>query len=479
MSIGIDLTRTKNSFREASVVTTLNTIILAAGQGSRMKSSLPKVLHKIAGKPMVQWVIDAAGQLPANNAHVVIGHGADHLKEALSGQPLTFAVQAEQLGTGHAVAQAMPNIAEDSIALVLYGDVPLTKAETMARLVEIAEQGDFALLTVKLDDPTGYGRIVRDEQARVSAIVEHKDATADQLAITEVNTGILAVAASKLHEWLPQLSSDNAQGEYYLTDVIAMAASSGMTITTMQPDTEQEVQGINNRMQQAELERWYQQQQARSLMEQGVTLADPARLDVRGDLTVGTDVSIDINVVFKGKVVLGNNVTIEPNCVIEDSVIGDGCHIKANSVLEQAELAGDSDIGPFARLRPGSRLALGAKVGNFVETKKANIGAGSKVNHLSYVGDAEVGPGANIGAGTITCNYDGVNKFKTEIGAGAFIGSNSALVAPVKIGENATVGAGSTVSKNVNDAELAVSRARQTNIKGWQRPVDQKAAKDQ
>ena len=457
-------------------MTTLNTIILAAGQGSRMKSSLPKVLHKIGGKPMVQWVIDAANNLPENNTHVVIGHGAEHLQEALSGQPLTFAVQAEQLGTGHAVAQAMPEVAADSVALILYGDVPLTRAETMAQLVEIAQQGDFALLTVKLDDPTGYGRIVRDEQARVSAIVEHKDASADQLAITEVNTGILAVAASKLHEWLPQLSSDNAQGEYYLTDVIAMAAGSGMTITTIQPDTEQEVQGINNRMQQAELERWYQLQQANRLMEQGVTLADPARLDVRGELIAGTDVSIDINVVFKGKVVLGNNVTIESNCVIEDSVIGDGCHIKANSVLEQAELAGNSDIGPFARLRPGSRLALGAKVGNFVETKKAVIGEGSKVNHLSYVGDAEIGPGANIGAGTITCNYDGVNKSKTEIGAGAFIGSNTALVAPVKIGENATVGAGSTVSKDVGDAELAVSRAKQANIKNWVRPVD-KAAK--
>jgi len=449
----------------------LDIVILAAGQGSRMKSSLPKVLHTIGGKPMLQHVIDAASVMGDNQVHVVIGHGAEKVEAELKGQGVKFALQAEQLGTGHAVAQAMPQVGNDGVVLVLYGDVPLTRTETMADLVKIAEQGDFGLLTVNLDNPTGYGRIVRDDASNVVAIVEQKDANAEQLAISEVNTGILAVPAVLLNRWIPELSSNNAQGEYYLTDIIAMAASQGIPIQAIQPQTEQEVQGVNNRMQQAELERWYQQRQAEVLMMEGVTLADPARIDIRGEVIVGHDVAIDINVILEGDVCIGDNVTIEANCIIKDSVIGSGSYIKANSMMEQAELAGNCEIGPFARLRPGSKLANKAKVGNFVETKKANIGEGSKINHLTYIGDAEIGAGVNVGAGTITCNYDGVNKFKTEIGDGAFIGSNSSLVAPVIVGAGATVGAGSTVTKEVETNSLAVSRAKQVNLKNWQRPV--------
>lgn len=449
----------------------LDIVILAAGQGSRMKSSLPKVLHKVGGKPMLQHVIDAASVMGDNQVHVVIGHGAEKVEAELTGQGVKFALQAEQLGTGHAVAQAMPNVAADGVVLVLYGDVPLTRTETMADLVKIAEQGDFGLLTVNLDNPTGYGRIVRDDAGNVVAIVEQKDANPEQLAITEVNTGILAVPASLLNQWIPELSSNNAQGEYYLTDIIAMAATQGVRIQAIQPQTEQEVQGVNNRMQQAELERWYQLRQAEALMLEGVTLADPKRIDIRGEVTVGHDVAIDINVILEGQVSIGDNVTIEANCIIKDSVIGSGSYIKANSMLEQAELAGNCEIGPFARLRPGSKLANKAKVGNFVETKKANIGEGSKINHLTYIGDSEIGAGVNVGAGTITCNYDGVNKFKTEIGDGAFIGSNSSLVAPVIVGAGATVGAGSTITKDIEADQLAVTRAKQLNLNNWQRPV--------
>lgn len=449
----------------------LDIVILAAGQGSRMKSALPKVLHKIGGKPMVQHVIDNASAMGDNQIHVVIGHGAEKVEAELSGQGVEFALQAEQLGTGHAVAQAMPNVSDEGVVLVLYGDVPLTQTATMAELVKIAEQGEFGLLTVKLEDPTGYGRIVRGETGDVVAIVEHKDATSEQREIREVNTGILALPAALLNQWIPQLSSDNVQGEYYLTDIIAMAARQGIRIQAIQPATEQEVQGVNNRMQQAELERWYQLQQAENLMIEGVTLADPARIDVRGTVAVGHDVAIDINVILEGRVEIGDNVTIDTNCIIKDSIIGAGTHIKAHSVLEEAVVGNSCDIGPFARLRPGSHLAAKAKVGNFVETKKANIGEGSKVNHLTYIGDAEIGAGVNVGAGTITCNYDGVNKSKTEIGDGAFIGSNSSLVAPVKVGAGATVGAGSTITKAIEADQLAVTRAKQLNLSNWQRPV--------
>ena len=448
----------------------INVVVLAAGQGSRMKSSLPKVLHPVGGKAMVQHVVDHAVGLGDVDIHVVIGHGAEQVKAALTDQPVSFAVQAEQLGTGHAVAQAMPSVGKDGVVLVLYGDVPLTRPETMQALVDIAGEGKLGLLTVELSDPTGYGRIIRNEANKVVAIVEQKDASVDQLAIRETNTGILAVPTEQLAQWLPRLSSENAQGEYYLTDIIAMAAEDGIEIQAIQPNSEQEVQGVNNRLQQAQLERWYQLQQAEKLMVGGVTLADPSRLDIRGTVKHGHDVVIDVNVIFEGTVVLGDNVIIESNCVIRDSVIASGAHIKANSHLEQAAVGGYCEVGPFARLRPGTELAEKAKVGNFVETKKALIGEGSKVNHLTYVGDASIGKAANIGAGTITCNYDGVNKFRTEIGDGAFIGSNSALVAPVSIGAGATVAAGSTVTKSVEADELAVSRAKQRNISNWQKP---------
>ena len=451
---------------------TTDIVILAAGQGSRMKSQLPKVLHAVGGKPMIKHVIDHARQVDASQIHVVIGHGADQLQAALQGESVLFAHQTEQLGTGHAVAQALPNLSESGVTLILYGDVPLTQPETLAALIESAKQGYLGLLTVHLSDPTGYGRIMRNND-EVVAIVEQKDANEAQKAITEVNTGIMAVPTQLLREWLPKLSSNNAQGEYYLTDIIAMAADQGVRIDAQHPSCEQEVQGVNNRVQLAQLERWYQAQQTEQLMVNGATLADPARVDVRGQVELEGDVIIDVNVVFEGTVKIGRHVVIEPNCVIKDAVIGDHSHIKANSVLESCVVGEHCDVGPFARLRPGTELSNKAKIGNFVETKKALIGEGSKVNHLSYIGDASIGQNANIGAGTITCNYDGVNKFKTEIGDDAFIGSNSALVAPVSIGKGATVGAGSTVTKSVPDDVLCVARGKQITLNGWQRPVKQ------
>lgn len=445
-------------------------VILAAGQGSRMKSALPKVMHKLAGKAMVQHVVDSACALAPEALHLVIGHEGEQVEQAMAGQSLNFVWQREQLGTGHAVAQAMPAIGQDSVVLVLYGDVPLTRPETLEQLVKIAAQGDLGLLTVTLEDPTGYGRIVRNAVGDVVAIVEHKDASEQQKLIREVNTGILALPSAALHEWLPRLSANNAQGEYYLTDVIAMAAEEGMRVRAIQPDAEQEVQGVNNRQQLAQLERWYQQQQAEALMAEGVTLADPARVDVRGELKAGRDVLIDINCVFEGKVVLGDGVEVGPSCLIRNAVIGAGCRIEANSLIDGATVGDNAQIGPFARLRPGTELAQGGKIGNFVETKKARIGAGSKINHLTYIGDAEIGCEVNVGAGTITCNYDGVNKSLTRIGDGAFIGSNSSLVAPVEIGAGATVGAGSTVTKTVADNQLAVARGKQVNLDNWARP---------
>jgi bifunctional UDP-N-acetylglucosamine pyrophosphorylase/glucosamine-1-phosphate N-acetyltransferase len=449
----------------------IDVVILAAGQGSRMKSFLPKVLHKLAGKPMVQHVIDQAKQLANSSIHVVVGHGADQVEAALANEECGFYLQAEQKGTGHAVAQAVPGLRAEGVTLVLYGDVPLTPASVFESMVQTAQQGKVALLTVKLDDPTGYGRIIRSAVNDVVGIVEQKDANPEQLAITEVNTGIMAMPTSHLIEWLPQLSSNNAQGEYYLTDLIAMAANAGISVQAQHPESEYEVQGVNNRRQLAELERWYQLQQANRLMDAGVTLADPTRIDVRGELIVGSDVEIDINFIAEGSVKIGSGVTIGPNCVIKDAVIGDNVEILANSHIDGASVAAGCQIGPYARLRPGSDLAACAKAGNFVEIKKAKIGEGSKVNHLTYIGDAVIGKGANIGAGTITCNYDGVNKSLTEIGDNAFIGSNSSLVAPVKVGAGATIGAGSTITSEVGDEELSVARGKQRNIAGWQRPV--------
>ncbi len=448
----------------------LHVVILAAGQGSRMKSALPKVLHPVAGKPMLHHVVDTAKQLGAEKIHTVIGHGADQVRASLHDDSVNWVLQTEQLGTGHAVAQALPDLPDNARVLILYGDVPLTRKDTLEAMVSDLDDSNLALLTVDMDNPHGYGRIVRNDQGQVQAIVEQKDATAEQQDINEVNTGILAVSASHLKSWLPTLSNSNAQGEYYLTDIIAMAVDNGLSVTVSQPLNPFEVQGVNNRLQLAELERWYQRQQAERLMTEGATLADPARIDVRGELTIGNDLWIDVNAVFEGKVSLGSNVVIGPNCVIKDATIADGAEIKANSVIEGAVVGANAQIGPFARLRPGTELAANTKVGNFVETKKAVVGEGSKINHLSYVGDASLGRNVNVGAGTITCNYDGVNKYKTVLGDGVFVGSNTSLVAPVSVADQATIGAGSTITRDISEGELAVARGKQRNISGWERP---------
>lgn len=447
----------------------LDIVILAAGQGTRMRSALPKVLHPIAGDSMLGHVIHSARQLQPQGIHVVIGHGAERVRERLAADDLNFVLQDKQLGTGHAVAQALPALTADTV-LILYGDVPLIEVDTLKRLLTKVTPEQLGLLTVNLVDPTGYGRIVRDAQGQVAAIVEHKDASDAQKAIKEGNTGILAVPGARLAEWLGRLSNNNAQGEYYLTDVIAMAVADGLVVATEQPLDPMEVQGANDRRQLAELERHYQLREARRLMAQGVTLRDPARFDVRGEVTVGRDVLIDINVILEGRVVIEDDVVIGPNCVIKNSTLRKGVVVKANSHLEGAIMGEGSDAGPFARLRPGSVLEARAHVGNFVELKNAHLGEGAKAGHLTYLGDAEVGARTNIGAGTITCNYDGANKFKTILGEDVFIGSNNSLVAPVDILDGATTAAGSTITQNVEAAQLAVGRARQRNIDGWKRP---------
>lgn len=449
----------------------LHVVILAAGQGTRMRSKLPKVLHPVAGKPMLGHVIDCARSLSPTRIHVVIGHGAELVREQLAAEDIHWVLQTEQLGTGHAVAQALPGTEGADQVLVLYGDVPLLRVETLAQLSSQAGAQALGMLTVTLADPTGYGRILRNEAGEVQAIVEQKDASAEQLAICEGNTGIMALPGKHAARWLGSLSNQNAQGEYYLTDVVAMAVSEQIPVEVAHAVDEYEVLGANNRVQLAVLEAEYRRRQAERLMTEGVSLADPARIDVRGDVSVGRDISIDINVVLEGRVVIEDDVIIESNCVLRDCHIGAGSHIKAFSHIDGAELATGCDVGPYARLRPGTRLQAGAKIGNFVETKKADIGAGAKVNHLSYIGDAVVGPDVNIGAGTITCNYDGANKHLTTIEEGAFIGTNTALVAPVTIGARATTAAGSTITANVPADTLAVSRARQRNIEGWKRPT--------
>tara|TARA_Y100000748_G_scaffold50048_1_gene38625 strand:+ start:3145 stop:4506 length:1362 start_codon:yes stop_codon:yes gene_type:complete len=449
----------------------LHVVILAAGQGTRMRSKLPKVLHPVAGKPMLGHVIDCARSLSPTRIHVVIGHGAELVREQLAAEDIHWVLQTEQLGTGHAVAQALPGTEGADQVLVLYGDVPLLRVETLQQLSSQAGAQALGVLTVTLADPTGYGRIVRNAAGEVQAIVEQKDASAEQLRIREGNTGIMALPGKHAARWLGSLSNQNAQGEYYLTDVVAMAVAEQIPVEVAHAVDEYEVLGANNRVQLAVLEAEYRRRQAERLMTEGVSLADPARIDVRGDVRVGRDISIDINVVLEGRVVIEDDVIIESNCVLRDCHIGAGSHIKAFSHIDGAELAEDCDVGPYARLRPGTRLQAGAKIGNFVETKKAEIGAGSKVNHLSYIGDALLGPDVNIGAGTITCNYDGVNKHRTTIEAGAFIGTNTALVAPVTVGAGATTAAGSTITSDVPADSLAVSRARQRNIQGWKRPV--------
>ncbi len=448
----------------------LEVVVLAAGQGTRMKSDLPKVLHQLAGKPLLSHVVETAVMMDAEAIHVVVGHGGEQVEASLQQHPVNWITQEQQLGTGHAVAQALPAIDTKSMVLILYGDVPLTPITTLNRLLEKLDSNSIGLLTVQLRDPAGYGRILRDEQGLVQAIVEEKDATTEQRAFKEGNTGIIAVSCEKLKDWLPKLSSNNAQGEYYLTDIVAMAVSEGMRVEAEVVTIEQEVQGVNSRRQLAELERWHQLKQAEKLMDQGVTLADPARLDIRGEVTVAQDIFIDANVLLEGKVSIGNRVKIGPNVVIKNAQIGSGVTIHANTVIEDAQIEDNCDIGPFARLRPQTHLAQGAKIGNFVEIKKSYIGVGSKVNHLSYVGDAEIGKQVNVGAGTITCNYDGANKFKTKIQDGVFVGSNTALVAPITVGENATIGAGSTLSKDVAADTLVVARGKPKVVEGWQRP---------
>ena len=447
----------------------LDIVILAAGQGTRMRSALPKVLHPVAGRSMLAHVIDTARSLSPQSIQVVIGHGADLVRQRLAADDLNFVIQAEQLGTGHAVAQALPHLTAEKV-LILYGDVPLIQNATLRGLLEKVDARQLGLLTVDLADPTGYGRILRDASGQVQAIVEHKDASAEQRAIREGNTGILAVPGARLADWLGRLSNSNAQGEYYLTDVIAMAVADGLVVATETAADEMEVLGANDRIQLAQLERHYQQRAARSLMAQGVTLLDPARFDLRGEVTVGRDVLIDVNVILEGRVVIEDGVQIGPNCVIRDSLLRRGAIVKANSHLEGAELGEGADCGPFARLRPGSRLGANAHVGNFVELKNAVMGEGAKAGHLSYLGDAEIGARSNIGAGTITCNYDGANKHRKVMGEDVFIGSNSSLVAPVTLGDGATTGAGSTVTQDVPAAALAVGRAKQRNIEGWKRP---------
>ncbi|ACO81267.1 UDP-N-acetylglucosamine pyrophosphorylase; GlmU [Azotobacter vinelandii CA] len=451
----------------------LDIVILAAGQGTRMRSALPKVLHPVAGNSMLGHVVATARQLQPQGIHVVIGHGAERVRERLAADDLNFVLQAEQLGTGHAVAQALPALSAERV-LILYGDVPLIEADTLRRLLAQVGPERLALLTVDLVDPSGYGRIVRDAAGRVVAIVEHKDASPEQRAICEGNTGILAVPGARLADWLGRLSNDNVQGEYYLTDVIAMAVADGLTIATEQPQDAMEVQGANDRLQLAQLERHYQSRVARRLMAQGVTLRDPARFDLRGEVEVGRDVLIDVNVILEGKVIIEDGVEIGPNCTIKDSTLRRGAQVKANSHLEGAELGEGADCGPFARLRPGAVLGAKAHVGNFVELKNAVLGEGAKAGHLSYLGDAEIGARTNIGAGTITCNYDGANKFRTVMGEDVFIGSNSALVAPVELGAGATTGAGSVITEDVPAGNLALGRGRQRNIEGWQRPTKQK-----
>jgi len=451
----------------------LSVVILAAGKGTRMYSNLPKVLHPLAGKPMVQHVIDAATHLGANSVHLVYGHGGDLLKQSLAEEGLNWVLQAEQLGTGHAMQQAAPHFADDENVLMLYGDVPLISVETLDKLLKAKPEGGIGLLTVVLDDPTGYGRIVR-ENGTVTGIVEQKDSNAEQLKIKEINTGILVAEGASLKRWLGQLNNNNAQGEYYITDIIAMAHAEGHQIATVHPARNSEVDGVNNRLQLSRLERVYQSEQAERLLLAGVMLLDPSRFDLRGELSHGIDVQIDANVIIEGNVKLGDRVKIGAGCVLKNCVIGDDCEISPYSVFENAVLEAECTVGPFARLRPGAELGQGAHVGNFVEVKKARLGKGSKAGHLSYLGDAEIGDNVNIGAGTITCNYDGVNKFKTVIGNDVFVGSDTQLVAPVTVGNNVTIAAGTTVTRDVPENGLVISRVQQVHKPDWQRPVKKK-----
>ena len=448
---------------------TTRIIVLAAGKGTRMNSTLPKVLHCLAGKPLLEHVLDTTSELNPASTHVVIGHGAEQVKAAID-RSVHWALQAEQLGTGHAVQQGLTGIEEDDTVLITYGDVPLTRASTFKALVDASGAEAIALLTLIMEDPSGYGRVIR-EAGQVAGVVEQRDASKDQLAIREVNCGVLALSGGCLRRLLAQIDNNNSQGEYYLTDIFALAVRSGISINTVHPNDAWEVDGVNSRAQLARLERIHQNTLAHELMESGVTLQDPQRIDIRGSLTTGTDVQIDVNCIFEGACSLGNNVSIGANCLIKNSHLADDCEVLANSVIDSATMGEGCSIGPFARVRPGTRLDRNVRIGNFVETKNAQIGDGSKISHLSYIGDADIGKAVNVGAGTITCNYDGANKHKTVIEDRVFIGSNSSLIAPVVIGEGATVGAGSTIARTVPADGLSLTRAKQTDIKGWQRPA--------
>jgi len=448
----------------------LSIIILAAGQGTRMRSNLPKVLQPLAGKPLLAHVLSCANELQADDICVVYGYGGEAVQSTISNPAVRWVLQAERLGTGHAVQQAMPGTPDDNRVLILAGDVPLLRASTLSRLLAETPSTDMAVLTVDLDDPTGYGRIVR-EAGSVNRIVEQKDASPEQKAISEINTGVILCPGDKLKGWLSNLGNDNSQGEYYLTDVIAMAVADNVAVHGIKADTGAEVMGINDKKQLAEAERALQGRLVDELMQDGVGFADPARVDIRGTLKCGEDVFIDVNAVFEGDVYLGDGTTVESNNLIRGSKLGAGTVVHSNCHIEGATTGNDCEIGPFARLRPGARLANNVKVGNFVEIKKSSIADGSKVNHLTYIGDTEIGTGVNVGAGTITCNYDGANKHKTVIGDGAFIGSGVQLVAPVEVGAGATIGAGSTITKTVPEDSLTLERGRQKSIDGWTRPV--------
>jgi bifunctional UDP-N-acetylglucosamine pyrophosphorylase/glucosamine-1-phosphate N-acetyltransferase len=448
----------------------MNIIILAAGQGKRMHSNLPKVLHPVAGKALAQHVIETARSLEPEKLVVVFGHGGEVVRSTLDSADIFWAKQEPQLGTGHAVAQALSAISSNGQTLVLYGDVPLTKASTLKRLLQAGKDG-LSILTVEMANPSGYGRIVRDKSGKVQRIVEEKDATAEEKLIREVNTGIMAIPSARLADWLGGLSNKNAQGEYYLTDIVALAVAEGVLVHTAQPDGEWEVLGVNSKVQLAELERVHQRNIADAMLVGGVRLADPNRIDVRGEVTYGRDVSIDVGCVFEGVVELGDAVEVGPYCILKNVKVGAGTRIAAFCHFDDAIIGPDGVLGPYARLRPGTELGPEVHIGNFVEVKKSKIAAQSKANHLAYIGDAEIGERVNVGAGTITCNYDGANKFKTIIEDDVFIGSDTQLVAPVTVGRGATLGAGTTLTKNAPPDSLTVSRAKQMTLIGWQRPT--------